>query len=815
MRVPCTLSSTPKKWRQMPTTPLSRSELLLAFPEVAWQRKLLDVLSLVALLRDSIIEKNYKISDELNAAIVLSDAGKKIREQLITKESVPPKEANLLVLLALVHVEPLVDVEGIDLEKLSAAISRDVKSRAIRYPLVFGRDLYDRAAELFPEEREYLRHEDTLRLLKPQPQGVFQAGKYITGPLGILRADFERELPPTTAVPLQHCSDHSCQAVHRVQLATSIEAGINRNRPALNKVLDEVSEDASEWNGYVSDITENSVNTFDTHDFSTAIFTIGDALDDAELDQLFMFAFENTDGRLKSRTREAGLGDRAQEMLSSLNRASILQLLLTETDDSIVRLTNRLIASDEIHVPEGETRRAQVNSRPSSGSWGFRAQIGRRGFRVVGSTDGLPLLRLTSLVESLFDTGSPEDMDLLSWALRNSPGSTVKEQLADFLRVASPSEVVESLLLARRKNMLAASEELHIENDGSDEDFIEAVVWKLGFGQTPQPDLRDQYWTEHDALERTTKTINVSLSPNLNALRSAAVNYFVSLEAALLDSLHFTSWALLNDHYTSNQAFTFREPVAAAFGAAALSEAGCDLGDKPTLSKLVEGLSALGKHLVLLRESESDHLREVASYPKFAAKTDLQRFPFLHTIPFLDLTAESQVSLIKTLQSASTALNDSGIMTARNSLLHASREVPSPNELTESLESARRAIQSLEASGCVRTTYQPHSTVIDAWGRGATVLRSMNGSEITFSAPSSYRWLGLPTLAGPQYLAQGAVFAAPNFMLRFRRGYESRYEDYWMNYPKRREPGNRVLPSQADSLSTPIETGTFVGSRAD
>lgn len=287
------------------------------------------------------------------------------------------------------------------------------------------------------------------------------------------------------------------------------------------------------------------------------------------------------------------------------------------------------------------------------------------------------------------------------------------------------------------------------------------------------------------------------------------------LERTLLDSLYFTAWVFLADHYVSNHAFTYRETIAAQFGHDVLKDAGCDLGGAPTLSNLVEGFSALAKHLETLRTTELQHTRDIKTYPKFASKTDIQKFPFAHTVPFLDLTAESQVALIKTLSAASSALNDSGIMTARNALLHAGRTIPRPSDLSDSLDSARRALLSLEAAGCIRTTFQPLTTVIDAWGHGSTVMRSASDSEITFSSPSAYRWLGMPPLTGPQYLVQGAIFAAPNLMLRFRRGYESRYENYWSDYPKRREAGNRVVPSQADSLSTPLETGSFIGSRAD
>lgn len=797
------------------TTPLTRAELAEAFPSADWRVKFQQTLGAVTLLRNCIIEKSYKISDDLNAAIVLSDAGKRVRDQMVTKEQVPPKEANMLTMLAFAHVEPLVDVDRIDLSKLIECISKEVRSGALKFPFIFSRALYDRAADLFPEEREYLRHDDTLKLLKDQPQGVFQVGPYVTGPLGVVTSSVERDVIPTTSVPLQHCSDHSCHAIHRVQLATSIEASVNRLRPALNKVLDEVSDDPSEWNGFFSDIDEIVHNPLSVHDFSTAVYTISDAFDDHELSVLFVGALKHTDGRLLAVAKKVGLSGAPEDIAASADRATQLQLLLTESDESLVRVVNRAIAEGDIEVPEGEVRRARINSRHSSGEWHLRTEIGRRGSRVIGATDGLPLLRLTSLVNSLFDTSSAEDMDILSWALRNVPGAAVEDRLAEFIRTASPVDIVESLVLVRKSNVEKTTNQLHIAKHETDEDLVESVIWKLGFGQTPQPDLRDDYWQKHDSLQRLVKTAGVNVNLNVQVVRSEAANYFVALEAYLLDSLLFATWALLHDHYISQQPFIFREAAAAAFAKDALEEAGSGLPDRPNLSDLVRGFSSLKSLLGTLREDDTKHERPTSEYPKYAGKTDLQRFPFVHNRPFLDLTAESQVAVVNALQAAVVALDTSGIMTARNGLLHAGREVPKPQDLADALEVARRGLQEIENLGFSRSTFQSLSTEIDAWGRGTTVLRASTGNEISFSSPSAYRWLGLPTLRPPQYLVQGAVFAPPNMMLRFRRGYSSRYEEYWTDYPKRREPGNRVVASQAESLSTPIETGSFVGSRAD
>lgn len=802
--------------------PLTRAQLADKYKEPLWLERLIRLLEIVALLRNCIIEKNYKISDELNAAVVLSDAGKKVRDHMVTKESVPPKEANLLTLLASVHVEPLVDIDRLDLEKLATAVSKEVASGALKYPLIFGRRLYDKAADLFPEERRYLRHEDTLKLLRDEPQGVFQSGHYIVGPYGLITTPHERPLTPTTLIPLQHCSDHSCRALHSVQLTTSIDAAVNRHRPALNKVLDEISEDPSEWSGFLSDVYEQLDNQFDEKAMPPVIHVLGDCLDDDELRRLFASALDSTAGRLRKHAGSCGLRGNADFIASSIDRAQMLQLLLTEQDTVVIDLLDASVREEHIKIPQGEVRRPRVSGQVSYGMWGYSGQVGPNGFRAVGDVPGLPLLRLAQMCRHLFDIHRPDEMDALAWALRNVEGATPTDRLEEFLRTESPREIIRTLVLTRRENVESFCAELRIPRDMTDELLVDTIMWKLGFSPPVVPDKRDDYWAEHTALERVSTTAAVNLSLNPSVIRSTAANYFVELEHYLSDSLMFTTWALLNDHYANDQQFVFRENLVTSFSRRALADAAKKrdgdiqtFTEKPTLSDLVQGFADLASHLGDMRGAESKFVRDSRSYPKFWKHTSLQGFPFLHTFPYLDLTPESQVKIADTLSEVAATLNNSGIMTVRNMLMHANREQPKPQQLISSLETARQALEKLEGIGCVRSTYSVSSHEKDSWSRGTTSLRSSSGREIAFTSPSFYQWVNLPGLLHDQYLVHGAVFAAPNAMLRFRRGCDSRYEDYWLSYPKRRERGNSALSGPAEGLSTPVQTGSFVGSRAD
>ncbi|QZQ54970.1 hypothetical protein KZI27_17130 [Curtobacterium sp. TC1] len=755
------------------------------------------------LLSHSVIEGNFKVSDELNRAIVLSDAGRKVRDQLITKESVDAKDANLLCLLGLVHLEPLIDVDKIDVDRLIEAISNYVLDGRIRFPLIFGRALYDGAASLIPEERAILKHEDTLRLLDGKPRGVFHSGPFLIGPFGVRRVAHRRALAPRLSVPIQHCADLSCAAVHSVRLTTSYDASINKTRSALYKVLDQVSKDPADWNGFVLDFTEGDYNPYAIDDGSTLPFLLGDGFSDDELRVLVGYVNERTEGRLTGEARRFDLKGSMEKWLPDLDRAQLLHILLTETDDNLARLLDLAIRDEAVRIPVGEVRRPVVNHRTRSGAWRLRPEASSLGYRVRPRDETTTLLRLASTVRAMFDKDSPEDMDELAWMLRDVQGKTTGARLEEFLRQESPRGIVSTLILGRRRNAQRAADALKITLS-TDDDFVDRILWKLGFPLERRTDVRDEYWDRHQALETFVTTASASAESTEPRLREIASNYFVELERFLFDSLTFTTWALLTDHVTSKSPFRHHHTAARAFTIERLNAsverkpgvAQNDLREDPDLNSIVQGFIRLSDHLASLLSHSADFLRDEQELPKFARRTDLQRFPFRHTIPFLDLTDSSQHTLPQTLHAVGQQLSNSGIMTARNGLAHAkSQRTPSVLEVNDALSKARSALRLLEEIGCVRNTYQAVSTSIDAWGRASTLMRS-HGADISFSGPSGFGMLGLPSLTLPVYLMQGAVFAEPNEMLRFREGFDSEYSEYWEGIPHRPEPGSPDSPSQ-------------------
>lgn len=223
---------------------MSKEELSAKFPDPEWRERWLQLTDISSLFSDCIIRRAYKISDDINNAIVLSAAGKRIALEL-QKQQVPVKEAKLLCFLFLAHTDVLVDVMATDVAALRGAISKQVLKGDLLYPFIFGRTLYDRAAELFEDEKPRLDVSETLQLLDGTPQGVFQLGDILIGPYGLLSSRGRRRLEPRTRIHLYSCADMTCSQVHISRLATDLDAPINEHRRKLYPILDKDSKEPS------------------------------------------------------------------------------------------------------------------------------------------------------------------------------------------------------------------------------------------------------------------------------------------------------------------------------------------------------------------------------------------------------------------------------------------------------------------------------------------------------------------------------------------------------------------------------------------
>ena len=784
---------------------LSKDDLLKLYPDPEWREKMFEMSRLVDFLNGSILKEKYKIPDDVATSIHLTAFGNKVMQRLITKNDVPAKEARMLCLLKLVHREPLVDLDKTNVADIQALIDKQMQDRDLLFPYIMGRALYDQAASLFEDARDILTHRDTLRLLDGLPIGVFQSGPFVSGPYGLLRSPERRWFSPTITVPMYHCSELTCPVIHRTRLTSDLTAPINEHAPTLERVLDQFGEDESEWGEFIEALGSLEGLRFDDASNEPITLALADLLGDDELRSLLADVLDNSGGQLRSLVAPLGLVGKSDDIVEKLERAQLIQVLLLAPSKTLVTRIDKLVrhrdADSEqariIAVAQGEVRRLRTNRRLGYGTFAIFPEISAFGIRFSSNDFDLAPMRLKRLVEELYRMDDHAEVDELQWQLRDIEGDDPHEQLEEYVRSVGPDEVVERLILARRTNQILACEKLGLDFEGFSDDrqFVEAILWKLGFYNDNFDDRNRDFWSHHDRLKRYAQTAGVGARVDAVELRSRAVNYFVELEGVLDDALAYSTWALTNDHLRADQPFAYNPVTDRAAAFARLNshemkrgaeEEVIRLGDTNTLYPLIRGFGILADLLAGITDNGVDHLRSIEDYPRYSAFTDLKKFPFLHTTPFLDLLPRSRKRIVETLGAVRSTLEGANVHLVRNDYMHYRASATDLPRLDVSLNAAEMAVSRLEADGMCRLLFGLVGDAGDGWDRRVYTLRNARRREVAFARPSAFDWNRMPSLRGLQYVMPAAVFARPNEMLRFTPVFDTEYAKYWGDYPRRR-----------------------------
>lgn len=807
-------------------TRLSTAELHERWSNAEEQRRLSEFLDLREFLLHCVIRADYTISDALNSAVLLSSYGDWLQREL-GKKRVPTKEARLICFLEFFHLDVLVDLDRMEPVRLADAIGEELLKGRIQLPFVHGPDLYLKACDLFPDERYRLGNLDTTKLLEDMPIGVFHLGHWLSGPYGLLQSRERRSIPPTLSVPLQHCHDVACRRVHRVHLETEHTAGVIEHQSAARKVLESEGLEASDFAIFFGDVFRDDKGRFNDFSTGTMPLFLGDCLSVEEL-RLLLIDLVMKDQTLRKPLASHGLTGDVADFVKTLNRAQALQLALIATDASIAYSLDDLVTRAAIKVPSNEVRSPVLFAGAGSGAFGAQVRMSQNGMQVSAHADIGPL-RLRRLIDQIYASEDVNEAEELGWQLRRVPGVNLQAQLDEFLRTASPREVVDGLILTRKRHTeIAASElgvDLSLAAKMTRENLVDRILWKLGFSVNDPERLHDRFWQLHDELTQSARSATVSTTVNEEAMRGLSANYFEQLEMILGDSLAFASWVLTSDHVTAERPFHYDDEVCRATGMNTLAKSAANIdgpsksplefGDRTTLHGLCRGFDILAKHLRATRESESLHDRDAKQFPRFAEQTSLKRFPLIHTVPFLDLVPSSQAEILDALVEVSAALVRADVAGVRNSQIHYRRAVSDLRPLIESLEATRAAVRKLEDLGFIRILFTHSRIETDQWCRTTVFLTDGRGREVVLGLPSEYSWVNLPSVDQPQYLVVAAQFAEPNEVLRITVGVPSDFTRMWTGFPARRIDSGYVRRPDADESESAGAPQTRVASNSN
>ncbi|NEN07638.1 hypothetical protein G3T36_17420 [Diaminobutyricibacter tongyongensis] len=769
----------------------SAEELLAANTDETWRSAFADVVDLMDLLKDCVIQDKYSVPNALTDRIALTEPGREMKSRLIRQEEVPGLEAHLMCALTLGHEDLFIDVANTDIDRLSEAISDQIVARKIRFPFIFGRELYDYFAGVFEDEKDLLTNEETIQLLDATPTGVFQYGRFVVGPSGLRTSNYRRILRSSSRVPAFHCDDPVCRKLHSVVLSTGHNAAINAERGKLERLLRSMPNAAADWSGLASEISRVHESYFGNSWTAPMVTLVGDCLSMDELSTL--------NARLSESKTLPGL----------ISREQFLEEVLTQfDDDEICVAIDDLVRAGKLGVPVGEVRRPVSTAHLRSGAFKLQPQLGVNGVRFVSGDPGLPVLRERDLFRRIYlDAGDAERHEL-DWQLRGIDGVSLEVRLDEYLRTQSPADALTRLVLSGSASAIAASELVgagDFEGE-SDEEIISRLLWKLGFDDRDPEDLHAEFWRQHEKVAAAVQSWLGTGADDAADFKGKASAYFIELEGRLEDSLAFASWSLLYDHSISPRPFNYTPDLDRSVGLELLdrytrSEEATEIGEKLrfngklTMYPLMRGFGVLSEVLASVRSKASDFERPESEFPKYASITALQNFPFKSTVPFLDISEHSQDRIVNGFQQIEAGLRLARVDQVRNAFSHYRRTSPEVAQMAETLESVAQAIRLIENLGFGLNLFAPAGDTGDRWGRRTVRFQGPRSLEHSISRPSSLQWAGLPSLGRNQLLVRAAAFEDANEVLRFERGYSSDFSVMWAAYPKPR----RALSGIADA----------------
>ncbi|GAB3396185.1 hypothetical protein GCM10027568_29820 [Humibacter soli] len=771
--------------------------LLEIHKDPEWRQRFIEVVDLMDLLADCIIPDKYSVTSAVTTSIALTDAGRDMKGRLIRQEEVPGLEAHLMCALTLGHDQLFVDVANTDISKLVSAISDQIAAGKVRFPFLFGNDLYDYFAATFEVEKDLLTNEETIELLDSIPPGVFQYGRFVVGPSGVRTSEYRRTLRSTRRVPAFHCDDPVCRKLHSVILSTGHNAAINAERGKFERLLRNLPNEPSEWAGLADEIGRVNESYFGNSWTAPIVTLVGDCLSNPELELLHEY-----------------LGaDRA--IPSFTTREAFLEEMLVQFDDVTVSAAlDVLVRRGTIAVPPGEVRRPVSTEHLRAGAFRLQPQLGTNGVRFVSGDPGLPILRERELFRQIYLEAGDDQRKELGWQLRGIDGVSLEVRLDEYLRSQAPGEALTRLVLSGHASANAASELVGAGDfeGATDDQIISRLLWKLGFDDRDPEDLHSEFWRQHEKVVAAVQSWLGTGPDDAADFKGKASAYFSELEGRLEDSLAFATWALLHDHSASPRPFNYTPDLDRPAGLELLdryvrSEHATAPGEKLrfngvlTMYPLMRGFGVLAAVLEGVKTKKADYQRPESEFPIYATATELQKFPFAARLPFLDISDHSQIRIISGFRRIEQVLREANIYQVRNDFSHYRRTSPEVAQMAQTLEAVAQAIRLIENLGFGLNLFTPGGETTDRWGRRTVQFLGPRSLEHTVSRPSSLQWAGLPDLTRNQLLVRAAAFEDGNEVLRFERGYSSEFSNMWANYPRPRRATTRMAETSRLSES--------------
>lgn len=704
------------------------------------------------------------------------------------------------------HSDLLVDHLETDLESVLALLQELHSGRQATWPYAFGRLLYDKFNDSFSgNNTERIEADEANALLEGTPQGIFQVGTLLSGPLGFLRSAEERVLPPTLELSLWHCSDTGCRAKHDVKLEQYAGAAKSAGR-AIARFLADKWGPAWEWHVPLLRLKQKE-KCPSGRPFNDLPALISDCVIGDERMCLTSRALRSRHSPvIASAVRKAyniaGSPEEAAERLSAEEQHQVLLLL---PDQELVACIDELVSEKQIRIPPSELRSPRTYTFGSRS--GNSSLLSSLGLRSVGHPP--PIGFAGRLWNAYSVLGLLEDLD---WRLRDHGGATLRHRLLDSLRLHGPEATVRELVLPFRTVMTTLSEQTNFRlYHGEDEaSTVRRLLWKFGYNL---PRYEEEYaLLRHRISEFKQCALRLPLAPSeadRAEVRAVGVNLFVSVEHFLEDLVCYNVWMLASDHFTgTNFSYTKHralEAVSATLGTEVLSGSerfqwsedgrntiGCLLAYFEAFRTWVKGRGEADKAPVRRREED---------YPHFA-KDPLLVFPFKHTALWADTPPETLAVYLDVLGKVCTQLSQASLMVVRNGLDHKreDEEFPDSDRLLACASRLEQVVDIADSCRLIPKLFWGIKAEEDLHAITCDTLQDYRGMAISLWDPGMAAGMGQRVFGVPYLVAPFDFVGEPNSILVFTVSPATPYQDYWEGFPRRRfVPSRSMEQSEGDA----------------
>ena len=749
--------------------------------------KFTELIAIVSLLNYCIIDRNYRLSDNWIRPLQFTSLGQQtIDACMVHYKRLKPNDVRMAVFLTTGCTEGLFIDISTDIDSLRQQISTEIRQKRIRFPYIFGRELHDVAAELFPAQTK-LDNSQTIKLLDKLPIGVFQLGRTVVGPYGCTYSDMPRSAGPRFSVPGYRCSDESCAGIHKINISTA-DSAISRARGNVSKYIERNYSKAADAHAPLVR-RAFKLELLPISDFVklNLIDVLSDSLSEDEfrsvVDHLLRKTFKREGRKTDISKRLGAVITNPSDFVAGLGRPELLQIVLLHSDSDLIAAIDETVYQGRLQLHDSEVRVSRVRRWDTELDYS-RAEIGSLGVRFTAPPSVKMITsRMQRLLHTLYYQSEFLDAGDLAYAIEAPNDLSPGELLNLAVRDHSMDELFRDLILPNRRAVEIAAKELHMFDYEhiSREQVFERLYWKIGGpSNNGFPDLRriDEY------LRQVQAAISENREPDI--VRAAASPLFAAVEDALNRALIFAIWAFSTDHHLAIDGFEYdaeldRSIVEFIEINAPSSEPELRLKpEKNTIVPLGAGFPRLAK--VLRKSDEASHLRPEREIPAECIATS-RPFAFPFTRMFFNLAPSAQSEVLTALQAIGRHAQNTDVIEVRNWTSHGDRSFPGVEQIQAALEHVAKLRRYLQVSGLYPRIYELISLSRDGVGREELVYES-DGEQLSFFRPL---WAIAPKLP----MGQARLIIVPiakidsSGPLRFRVKSMPGTDPYWDGWPKR------------------------------